>query len=104
MIQIEFLREIIEQQRVAIGAKDAGMAREQLLTLPDNKSHALIVSGIRRCGKSTLLFQLLRERYPQAVYLNFDDPRLYDFGIDDFVKLDELIRESGSAVLMFDEI
>lgn len=104
MIQIEFLREIVELQRVAIGAKDAGMAREQLLTLPDNKSHALIVSGIRRCGKSTLLFQLLRERYPQAIYLNFDDPRLYDFGIDDFVKLDELIRESGSAVLMFDEI
>lgn len=104
MIQIEFLREIVEQQRVAIGAKDVGMAREQLLTLPDNKSHALIVSGIRRCGKSTLLFQLLRERYPQAIYLNFDDPRLYDFGIDDFVKLDELIRESGSAVLMFDEI
>jgi predicted AAA+ superfamily ATPase len=104
MIQIEFLREIVEQQRVAIGAKDAGMMREQLLTLPDNKSHALIVSGIRRCGKSTLLFQLLRERYPQAIYLNFDDPRLYDFGINDFVKLDELIKGSGSAVLMFDEI
>lgn len=104
MIQIEFLQEIVAQQRLAIGAKDAGMAREQLLTLPDNKSHALIVSGIRRCGKSTLLFQLLRERYPQAIYLNFDDPRLYDFGIDDFVKLDELIKGSGSAVLMFDEI
>jgi predicted AAA+ superfamily ATPase len=104
MIQIEFLREILEQQKVAIGAKDAGMKREQLQLLPDTRSHALIVSGIRRCGKSTLLFQLLRERYPQAVYLNFDDPRLYDFGIDDFVKLDELVKGSGSTVLMFDEI
>ena len=104
MIQIEFLREIVGQQKVAIAAKDAGMAREQLLSLPDIKSHALIVSGIRRCGKSTLLFQLLRDRYTQAVYLNFDDPRLYDFGIDDFVKLDELIKESGTTVLMFDEI
>lgn len=104
MIQLEFLSEVIEHQRMAIGAKDAGMTREQLLSLPDSKSHALIVSGIRRCGKSTLLFQLLSERYPQATYLNFDDPRLYDFGIDDFVKLDELIKESGSGVLMFDEI
>ena len=104
MIQLEFLREILEQQKVAIGAKDAGMKREQLQLLPDTRSHALIISGIRRCGKSTLLFQLLRERYPQAVYLNFDDPRLYDFGIDDFVKLDELVKVSGSTVLMFDEI
>jgi len=104
MIQLEFLSEVIEHQRMAIGAKDTGMTREQLLSLPDSKSHALIVSGIRRCGKSTLLFQLLSEHYPQATYLNFDDPRLYDFGIDDFVKLDELIKESGSGVLMFDEI
>lgn len=104
MIQIEFLREILVQQKLSISAKDAGMKREQLQSLPDTKTHALIVSGIRRCGKSTLLFQLLRERYPHAVYLNFDDPRLYDFGIDDFVKLDELIKENRSSVLMFDEI
>lgn len=104
MIQIEFLREIVDQQKMAVTSKDAGMAREQLVSLPDIKSHALIVSGIRRCGKSTLLFQLLRDRYHQAVYLNFDDPRLYDFGIDDFSKLDILITESGVSVLMFDEI
>lgn len=104
MIQVEFLQEIIGQQRLSIIAKDAGMVREQLHSLPDLLSHALIVSGIRRCGKSTLLFQLLRDRYPKAIYLNFDDPRLYNFGIDDFVKLDGLIRDSGSSVLMFDEI
>jgi len=104
MIQIEFLREIIEQQRLMVTAKDSGMEREQLHSLPDLKSHALIVSGIRRCGKSTLLFQLLRERYPRSIYLNFDDPRLYDFGTDDFVKLDGLIMEMDNSVLMFDEI
>jgi len=104
MIQIEFLRKIVDQQKAAIASKDAGMVREQLTLLPDIRSHALIVSGIRRCGKSTLLFQLLAERYPQATYLNFDDPRLYDFDIEDFSKLDELIKESGAGVLMFDEI
>ena len=104
MIQIEFLQRIVDQQKAAIASKDTGMERERLILLPDIRSHALIVSGIRRCGKSTLLFQLLGERYPQATYLNFDDPRLYDFGIDDFSKLDELIKESSSDVLMFDEI
>jgi predicted AAA+ superfamily ATPase len=104
MFQVEFLKEIVKQQQVAIGQKDAGMEREQLKTLPNILSHALIVSGIRRCGKSTLLFQLLRARFQHAFYLNFDDPRLYDFSITDFSKLDDLIRESGGAVLMFDEI
>jgi uncharacterized protein len=104
MIHIDFLRDIIEQQRMSIADKGTMMEREQLFTLPDTKSHALIVSGIRRCGKSTLLFQLLKERYQQAVYLNFDDPRLYDFAPDDFMKLDSLIKENGGAVLMFDEI
>jgi predicted AAA+ superfamily ATPase len=104
MIQLEFLREIILQQKSSIEAKDTGMRRAQIDSLPDTRSHALIVSGIRRCGKSTLLYQLLRDRYPDSVYLNFDDPRLYDFGITDFVKLDELIKASGSTVLMFDEI
>jgi uncharacterized protein len=104
MVQIEFISEIINQQRKAITTKDIGMVRDQLQKLPDTKSHALIVSGIRRCGKSTLLFQLLKERYQQAFYLNFDDPRLYDLEISDFIKLDQLIQQSGSIVLMFDEI
>ena len=104
MIQLEFLREILEQQKANISAKDAGMKRDQLNSLPDIRSHALIVSGIRRCGKSTLLYQLLREPYTNAVYLNFDDTRLYDFEITDFVKLDQLIKDSGSTILMFDEI
>ncbi|WP_442588449.1 AAA family ATPase [Pedobacter sp. AW31-3R] len=43
--------------------------------LPYLASYALIVSGIRRCGKSTLLFQLLNSRYPNALYLHFEDPR-----------------------------
>ena len=104
MIQLEFLREILEQQKANISSKDAGMKRDQLNSLPDIRSHALIVSGIRRCGKSTLLYQLLREPYTNAVYLNFDDTRLYDFEITDFVKLDQLIKDSGSTILMFDEI
>lgn len=104
MIQIEFLSEIVKQQESAILVKDAGMKRDQLELLPDNPSHALIVSGIRRCGKSTLLYQLLRHRYPKAVYVNFDDPRLYDFSLSDFVKFDKIIETSGESVLMFDEI
>ncbi len=104
MIQLEYLKEVMEQQLKAVSAKEKGLERDELSMLPDIKSHALIVSGIRRCGKSTLLFQLLGDRHAGAMYLNFDDPRLYNFDLGDFDRLDRMIRESGKEVLMFDEI
>lgn len=91
-------------QKVNLSQRDSGLKRDALDTLPDLSAFALIVSGIRRCGKSTLLFQLLKDRYPDALYLNFEDPRLYEFGATDFARLDESIKARGSNVLFFDEI
>ena len=104
MILQSVLNQIIEKQKANLSQKDQGLKRDALATLPDQSAFALIVSGIRRCGKSTLLFQLLKERYPDALYLNFEDPRLYEFGPTDFARLDEAISASGSNVLFFDEI
>jgi len=72
--------------------------------MPELACHALIISGIRRCGKSTLLHQLLKERHPNAYYLNFEDPRLYEFELNDFTRLDELVADHEGKVLFFDEI
>ncbi len=104
MIQKDFLQKIILQQKDALAARDTGMLRNSLDSLPDLDNYALIVSGVRRCGKSTLLYQLLKKKHTEALYVNFDDPRLYDFEISDFDKLDGLIDDSGYKVLMFDEI
>ena len=104
MIQKDFLKEIIRQQEITLHAKEEGMIRDSLCTLPDIDNYALIVSGVRRCGKSTLLHQLLKKKHTESLYINFDDPRLYDFEISDFQKLDQLIAEAGNRVLMFDEI
>lgn len=104
MIQKDFLKEIIRQQEINLHAKEEGMIRDSLCTLPDIDNYALIVSGVRRCGKSTLLHQLLKKKHTESLYINFDDPRLYDFEISDFQKLDQLITEVGNRVLMFDEI
>jgi len=95
---------IVEAQRVNMHQKETGLLREALNRLPELSSHALIVSGVRRCGKSTLLFQLLDTKYKDALYLNFEDPRLYEFERNDFSRLDIIITESNSKVLFFDEI
>ncbi|WP_316843799.1 ATP-binding protein [Pedobacter psychrodurus] len=104
MILQSILNQIIHAQSLNIANKDIGLKRDTLPLLPNLAAHALIVSGIRRCGKSTLLFQLLNSKYPDALYLNFEDPRLYEFENNDFLRLDNLIREQNLSVLMFDEI
>jgi uncharacterized protein len=104
MLQQSVIAHVNEIQQERMVLNDSGLVRESLLALPDLVSHALIVSGIRRCGKSTLMMQYLKEKKPDAFVLNFDDPRLYDFELSDFQLLDSIINDSGKRVLFFDEI
>ena len=98
------IRLVVEAQKESITKLQTSLPREAFELLPELAAHVLIVSGIRRCGKSTLLFQLLRDKYKDALYLNFEDPRLYEFNKKDFTQLDELIREGNYKVLLFDEL
>lgn len=104
MIQEEVLELIFKEQKKSILAKENNLKREKFSLISIVNTYASIVSGIRRCGKSTLLYQLLTVKYSEAVYINFDDPRLCELEITDFYKIDKLIKEANAQVLMFDEI
>jgi len=104
MITLDTLKQVIEAQKNNMLLKGIGQRREALTHLPDISSYALIVSGVRRCGKSTLLYQLLNDRYQDGLYINFEDPRLFGFDLQDFVRLDAAIAETNTKVLLFDEI
>ena len=43
----------------------------------------IVITGVRRCGKSTLLRQLSKQ-YKHCNYINFEDERLIDFAYQDF--------------------
>ncbi len=69
--------------------------------------HAVVVSGVRRCGKSTLLNQVISDLYKDGIYyLNFEDERLIDFAVEDFNDLYEVFLElyGEKNVFFFDEI
>jgi predicted AAA+ superfamily ATPase len=95
---------VIDAQRVAFLNQDSGFERDALSDIPIADSFATIITGIRRCGKSTLLLQLLRRDYRDALYLNFDDIRLSGFETGDFIRLHKEITDRGINVLFFDEI
>jgi len=54
-----------------------------LADLAVRSTQATVLTGVRRCGKSTLQAQLMR-RSAKAFYCNFEDTRLFGMGPDDF--------------------
>ena len=98
------LQAVVNDQMEVFRSYDLGIAREMIPFLPVMTSHALVVSGIRRCGKSVLLHQFIRNEIDEVFYFNFADIRLYGFSANDFVLLDEIVKVSGKRILFFDEI
>lgn len=66
----------------------------------------IILSGVRRSGKSTLLQTDRQHHSPADYYLNFDDDRLIQFTVNDFQVLLELFIElfGEQHTFYFDEI
>ena len=104
MIRQDEIAFVIDSQRDTFLKRDSGFLREALANVPVADSFATIITGIRRCGKSTLLLQLLRRDYQDAIYLNFDDIRLSNFETGDFTRLHREIEKRDTKVLFFDEI
>ncbi len=105
MITASQLEELVHTQKETFLAKDPGIPRT-IDTAGITKNGAIIViTGIRRCGKSTLLRQL-SARYDDFLYINFDDDRLMDFTVADFPSLMLVFEKTapGTKTLFVDEI
>jgi predicted AAA+ superfamily ATPase len=98
------IEEIARTERVRLDSQDLGLERDILPDLPAIPGFALDISGIRRCGKSTLLHQYVERRGEPYFYFNFDDIRLANFSIDDYRYLDKCIDASRGKLLFFDEV
>ncbi len=105
MIREQTLLQVIDYQMIINSKREFLVEREELnkISIPD--SFALIISGIRRCGKSTLLL-LLQKLQPEkeVLYISFDNSKLFNFELSDFQILDNLIETTNKKILFFDEI
>lgn len=110
MKSFDELRTLLIEQREELLRLDLGVEREKLAEVSQYKDtpFPVIISGLRRAGKSTLLAQLAYKFYPnkEYFYVNFEDERFLDFTVSDFTKLHELLIElfGNHKIFLFDEI
>ena len=98
MLQAQ-LKKIYLTQLEKLQKTDDGTYRDALADIPDITTHAFVVCGVRRCGKSTLLQQFVKKLNKPFFYLNFDDLRLLEFSVADYAILDAVIEESKSRLI-----
>jgi len=60
MILKETLRNIIKSQRDELLLYDEGVEREKIRQIDLDVPFAIVISGVRRCGKSTLIRQMMK--------------------------------------------
>lgn len=90
MINKNNLRQVIyEQRQNMLGETVPRKIASMLVDCPE----VLVISGVRRCGKSVLLQQIRDNRKERDYYLNFDDERLIHFTVEDFQTLSEVFAE-----------
>ncbi|MDR1169406.1 MAG: ATP-binding protein [Prevotellaceae bacterium] len=104
MFSQERISLIIDAQQRVFLSKDSGVPRESLPDVPVLNGFATIITGLRRCGKSTLLLQLMQKNFTDILFLNFEDIRLANIEQDDLVMLLAEIEKREIKTLFFDEL
>lgn len=100
----QLLKDIITDQKLFLSRRKTIERKFPIQYL--SSEEVIIISGVRRCGKSVLL-QQIREKLPQKDYFfNFDDDRLSGFRVEHFQQLYEVFIElyGDQNYFYFDEI
>ena len=94
---------INDQQEIRFNRDDVSRMRYVRMY---NDKEIVVISGVRRCGKSTFLAELRSLLPEKHFYLNFDDDRLMRFTVEDFQPLLELfmMNYGDQKTCYFDEI
>ena len=106
MLNKDILRKIIVQQKndIKLGNTIRRSILDEILKW-FNDNRILVLTGLRRSGKSTILMQIMESK-PGYCYVNFEDERFIEFKAQDFELLNEVLIEvyNNPKIYLFDEI
>lgn len=111
MISKELLKTILLEQRRRVEnlKKESFILRNDINEVEKfiKLKHIVIITGVRRCGKSILLWEIINQFYNENYYfINFEDERLSNFELADFSTLHETCIElfGNHKTFFLDEI
>ncbi|MEF3280552.1 MAG: ATP-binding protein [Elusimicrobiota bacterium] len=99
MISKQILKEIIISNEEFILNRITNVIPRKGLFFPETLKKVVILYGIRRSGKTYILYDLFKKHKDTALYIDFEDERLSDFKISDFEVLKEAFLELKPEVL-----
>ena len=111
MVEFDRIREVLIRQKKRLFVEKDLVSREilkDILKFLEDK-RIIIISGMRRVGKSTLLMEIimhLKSKTKNYCYINFEDESFLNFEAKDFEKLNEILMETYGVAdyYFFDEI
>ncbi|MEA1925313.1 MAG: ATP-binding protein [Candidatus Altiarchaeota archaeon] len=101
------LRQVITDHQEFFRREENMIDRDINLNYLLKGKEIIIISGIRRCGKSTLLKIISKRIKGEKLFINFDDIRLTDFTKNNFLDIEDLAYEllgTDDITYFFDEI
>ncbi|MCL7474727.1 MAG: ATP-binding protein [ANME-2 cluster archaeon] len=102
------LRQVIIDQQALFSKKEDLIDRDLNLEYYLNGNEIIVISGIRRCGKSSLLKLISQKVEGTKVFIDFDDIRFINFNPDNFPEIQdivlELFGEHENVVYFLDEV
>ena len=112
MVSNELIKSIIiENENFIIGQIKGVVPREGIALPSENLKKVVVFHGVRRSGKSFILYDLFRRNRGRSLYIDFEDERLSNIKIEEIDRIREAFFElkphllsQNNVVFLFDEI
>ncbi len=110
MISKSKLKEIILSNENFILTQIKRIVKREKIYIAEDLNKVVIFYGVRRSGKTFVLFDLFKKMSKCSLYIDFEDERLTDFQMEDFERVKEVALElkphliDKKMVFLLDEI
>lgn len=93
MVSKETLKDIIITNREFILKQVKTIIPRERIQFPQSLNKTVVFYGVRRSGKTFILFDLFKKFADRSFYMDFEDERLESFEAKDFERLKEAALE-----------
>jgi uncharacterized protein len=110
MVPKQILKEILVSNEEALEGLTGQIVVRDGIFFPERLNKVVVLYGVRRSGKTFILYDIWAKFEKRALYVDFEDDRLEGFTKDDFANLTEAFLElnpprgGAEIVLLLDEI